>query len=541
MRTPGWPSAAGGWALLRLNLRRDWIMLVAFALFLGLMPGALTQAIDAAYPTAAGRAEYARLSQANPAFTVVYGPLFGSDLGSMGVWRSGFVPFVLLLLTSLLAVRWTRSDEAAGRTEVLRALPVGPAAPVAAALGGAAVLSLVVGGLVTTGFLAHQLPAAGSLAAGLGYALTGIVGASVAVLVSELFAGRGTSLGMVVALTLAGYALRGVGEVSATTGGTAGWLTWTGALGWLTELRPFAGERWWTLLLPALVTLAAGFAAVRLSVRDVGGGLLKLPEPRRPRRAPSSIHGLAWRLQRDRLAAWLAIYLLLGVGLGGIAGTIEDVVAANPAVLDAFARLGVPGTPAQMYLYLMVGLCADAAAAFAVACLLMLRREEVEGHAEALLATPLTRVRWLLSHLPYAVLGPVLLQAVLIGGILSVGGPSVAGQLDFMIGTALSLLPPIWMFAGITLALTAIVPHPTPWLAWTYVVVAFSTRLLSQGFGLDERIRFLSPFEWSGRASSSELARTDLPWPNMIALAALAAVLGLAAGAVLRRRDIPTP
>ena len=78
-----------GWAgLLRLNLLRDWLLLVLFTVFLGIVPGSLTDAIRAAYPTDAGRAEYAALSQSNPAFTVTYGPLFDSSLGAMGVRRA---------------------------------------------------------------------------------------------------------------------------------------------------------------------------------------------------------------------------------------------------------------------------------------------------------------------------------------------------------------------------------------------------------------------------------------------------------------------
>ena len=531
-----------GWAgLLRLNLRRDWLLPVLFTVFLGIVPGSLTDAIRAAYPTDAGRAEYAALSQANPAFTVVYGPLFDSSLGAMGVWRAGFVPFVLGLAAALLAVRWTRSEEAEGRTEVLRALPVGRAAPAAAALVGTTLMNCAVGVLVFAGFAARQLPLAGSLAAGLGYALTGISAAGTAVLVAQVLSGRGVTLGVVVALGLASYALRGIGEVSATTGGASGWLSWTNPLGWLTEVRPFAGDRWWVLLLPALLTVGAGMAALRLSDRDLGAGVLSLPEPTRDARPVPSVHALAWRLQRGRLFAWLAVYLLIGLGLGGVAGTIETIAGSNQAVLDALARVGITGTPAQTYLYLMVGLCADAAAVYAVTSLLTLRREELDGHAEPLLATPLTRTRWLLSHLPYAVLAPVLLQAVLIAAVVAGGGPIAAKELGFMTSAALTLLPPVWVFAGIALLLVAALPHHATWLTWTYVVVAFATRLLSQAFGLDARIRYLSPFEFSGRAEASELARSDLPWANMIGLAVLAAVLALAAATALRRRPIPSP
>jgi ABC-2 type transport system permease protein len=52
------------------------------------------------------------------------------------------------------------------------------------------------------------------------------------------------------------------------------WLTRIAPLGWARMVRPFAGERWWLLAVPAGVTLILASVAVALSERrDIAAGL----------------------------------------------------------------------------------------------------------------------------------------------------------------------------------------------------------------------------------------------------------------------------
>ena len=59
------------------------------------------------------------------------------------------------------------------------------------------------------------------------------------------------------------FLLRAVGD--STTG--ARWLSWLSPIGWAQQLRPFAGERWWVLVLPALTARGAGALAYVLLPR----------------------------------------------------------------------------------------------------------------------------------------------------------------------------------------------------------------------------------------------------------------------------------
>ena len=86
------------------------------------------------------------------------------------------------LMSLLLVVRLTRGEEDSGRLELVRAMPVGRHASLAAALvvvGGA---DLLVGLLVSVVLVLSDLPVAGSIVLGVPFTAAGLVFAGVAAL-----------------------------------------------------------------------------------------------------------------------------------------------------------------------------------------------------------------------------------------------------------------------------------------------------------------------------------------------------------------------
>src|SRR5260370_12628002 len=71
------------------------------------------------YPTAAGRSALAATGAANPALRFLYGRPHGSSLGALTTWRYGiWAGIFAALLTIVLVIRHTRTDEEAGRLEL---------------------------------------------------------------------------------------------------------------------------------------------------------------------------------------------------------------------------------------------------------------------------------------------------------------------------------------------------------------------------------------------------------------------------------------
>src|SRR5262249_12947507 len=136
----------------------------------------------------------------------------------------------------------------------------------------------------------------------------------------------------------AAFTLRAVGDAS--SGSSA--LSWLSPLGWSLQVRPFAGDRWWVLLLHLAATAVLIAVAYQLLARrDVGAGMIaERPgrgEASRALRGPLS---LAWRLDRGALLLWTVGLCLYGAVFGSVVHGIGDELGGSTALRDIVARLG---------------------------------------------------------------------------------------------------------------------------------------------------------------------------------------------------------
>ncbi|WP_235037271.1 ABC transporter permease [Actinomadura sp. K4S16] len=530
-------TGTGG--LVRLILRRDRFLLPSWVIVLALIPINFVAATESLYPTAAERLKYAQTTGTNPTFLALYGPLYDSGLGGIIAQRSGFLPVVVALISALTVVRHTRTEEEAGRRELLGATVTGRGAGLAAALIVTMAADLALGALLTAGLVAQGLPFAGSLAFGLQLAAAGCVFAAVAGVTAQLSEGAGAARGTAIAALGAAFVVRMAADVGGAGNGLS-WLGWLSPLGWENRLRAYGGERWWTLALVAALTAALVAAAGVLSARrDVGAGVL--PPKLGPADAPRLLSGplgLGWRLQSRALYGWLAGFAALGVVYGAVAGGVGDMVKDNPDLEKIFTRLGGQGGITDAYFASIVGMLGLIASAYAVSATLRLRTEETGQRAEPLLATPVGRLRWAAGHLVFALLGPVALLAVagLAAGLahgLDTGDPGRV--VPRVLGAALAQLPAVWLVAAIALALFGLAPRITAAASWAAVGVFAVVTLFGAGLGLDQWALDVSPFSHVPKLPGHEFTPAPLVW--LLAVAAVLSALGLVG---FRRRDLST-
>jgi ABC-2 type transport system permease protein len=525
-------SLAGTGGLIRLILRRDRIILPLWIVLLVAISVSYVKEYGDLFPTPDSRVKYA----SNAGFITLYGELSGAGLGEFVTWRLGFVPVMVGLISLLTVIRHTRVEEETGRRELLGATVIGRHAQLAAALLTVLGANLALGVLLALGMHSQDLPMAGSVAIGMVYAGTGWFFAAVGAVAAQLTASAGTARGIAIGVLGASYVLRAAGDTSAHTHGPLQWLSYLSPIGWAQQIHPYAQNRWWLASVLLAATIGLVIAAVVLAARrDIGAGLL--PDKLGPADgALGSPLALAWRLHRGLLLAWTVGFALLGLLFGGVAKGVGDLMKDDPSIQEMFQRMGGSAGLIDSFLAGVMTLVGLIASAYAVQATLRMRVEESSGRAEPVLATATSRWQWAASHLVFSLLGPavaLLAAGVAEGLAYGVAIDDVGGQLPRLIGAALAQVPAVWVVAAISVAIFGFFPQASM-ISWAGPTICILIGLVSAGVATADWIRDISPFSHLPSLPGGTVSAGPL-----IALLAIAGVVGFAGLVGLRRRDLP--
>lgn len=517
--------------LLRLALRLDRVRLPIWIVVLAFMPALTAAQYKSLYPTAESlRAVSGVVS--NPSLVALNGPLFGVSLGGLTAWKISVTELILIAVLNILTViRHSRAEEEAGRLELIGSAVVGRRAALTAALLTAAIADLAVALPAALALIGTGMPAGGSLALGLAIGATGLVFAAVAAVAAQLTEGARSASGIAFAVLGASFLARALGDTGAT------WLSWLSPIGWGLRVRAYAGDAWWVLALAvALSAAGVGVAYVLVGRRDLGEGMLpQRPGPAVAAPALRSPLALAWRLHRGVLIGWLVALALGGAVLGGAADAISDSLTGNQQITDLLTRMGGRKGLQDAYLAAVFGITGLVAAAYTVQATLRLRAEESAGRLEPLLATRTGRLRWLFSHLVFALLGTALLLAAAgaaAGLVYGAEVHDVGAQVPRMLGVALVQVPAAWVLAGLGVALFGLAPRLVA-LTWAGLIACFVLLELGALLDLSHWVVDVSPFAHVPKLPGSEFTAAPLLW--LVAIGAALIAAGLAG---FRRRDI---
>jgi ABC-2 type transport system permease protein len=530
-------SLAGTWALVRMALRRDRLRLPVWIVAISATVALVAVALEDLYPTVESRVMIAATVAGNPALQAVLGPIFDpTSVGGLVAWRMSFASLVLVPLMALLAVvRHTRAEEEVGRLELLGATVLGRRAALTAALLVACGASIVLGAAVASILVAFGEDMVGSVALGLSYALAGCVFAAVAAAASQLTESSRGAVGIAVGFLAASYLLRSVGDATAEV--EPSWLTWASPLGWVTQIQPYAAERWWVAgLLAAFAVALVGLADVLAARRDLGAGRL----PPRPGNAHAAAWlsgplGLSWRLQRTPLVAWTVGLFALGAMYGGVAAGVGELLTDTPQLEEIFRRIGGEQALVDAFFATTMAVVGLITSGYVIQATLRLRAEETGLRAEQILATAVGRAPWALGHVGVAVSGAaVLLIAAGVGSGLTHGLRigDIGGQVPALVAAALVQLPAVLVLAGLALALFGLAPRATG-LAWAVLVAFLVLGQLGSFLQLEQWLMNLSPFLHLPAVPGEEVSAQPL-----VALVGVAAALGAAGLTGLRARDV---
>ena len=479
--------------LTRFQVRRDRVRIAVWILAIVVVVISTVASVKGLYPTQADLDRAARTSEDNAAAIIFNGPPQGLDtVGGQVAFQTGTFGLILMGLMSIFMLgRSTRGEEESGRSELLRSLPIGENALAGAALLTVTAMNVVTGALVAAALAVLGLPVSGSIVFGLSVTLLGLLFAAITLVAAQVTENTRVVYGLGGLVLGAAFVLRALGDIGDGT------LSWLSPIGWAQKTRPFAGERWWPFLIIVATTgLLAWLATVLARRRDLGGGLVA-PRAGPARAAPSlgSPLGLAARLQRGSLFGWAAGLAVLAIAYGSITDSINDFVKDNQTLSDIVAAQG-HGTVVQQYLAMSFRILALVSAAFAIQAVLRIRSEETNTHAEAILATAVSRVRFAGSHVATS-LGGTLAILVVVGATFGVSDAFVTGDADAIwrsIVGVLAFAPAVWLLAAVTLALIGLVPSASAW-SWALLGVCFVIGMFGQLFDLPQWVEDLSPFQ----------------------------------------------
>ncbi|HQR80420.1 MAG TPA: ABC transporter permease [Actinomycetota bacterium] len=519
-------------SLIRLALRRDRVLLPAWILGFAAIAGVSAGATVGLYPQEAQRVQAAEAVNSTSSLVALYGPIYDTtSLGALSLFKlTAMGAAVIAVLMVFITVRHTRAEEESGQLELVAAGPVGRYAPLAAALTVAVGGSLTLGLATAIALTVTGLPVAGSLLFGLGWGLSGAAFAALAGVVAQITTGARAARGLTMIGIVVAYGLRAVGDLASA----GGWLSWLSPIGWMQQVRAFAGDRWWVLLLPALMTaVCVPLALLLRSRRDVGAGLLR----ERPGPSEGSLAGvfsLAWRLQRGGLFAWALMFVFFGFLLGSLADTLTGFLD-SPQAAEYLAMLGGTGTLTEIFLSAELSILGIVVTAYGIEAASRLGSEEAEGHVEVLLSAPVSRLRWWATHLLIAASGVLVIMA-LTGMAVGAGVVMATGDTGMLTTTftaALARVPAAWLFTGLVVAAFGWMPRRIA-LVWGLFALALAIGEFGPLWDAPQWLMDLSPFVHSPR-----LPAPDSSLGGLLPLIVVSVVLTLAGLLGWRRRDVP--
>ncbi|RFU40411.1 ABC transporter permease [Actinomadura logoneensis] len=528
-------ALAGTGALTRLALRRDRIMLPVWLYLIVFMAASTVSSTKGLYPDLASRAELAANTNDTPALVALYGRVYDpTSLGAVSMLKLNILCAVAAAALSIvLVVRHTRADEESGRQELVGATAVGRRAPLTSALTVVLSANLALAALCALALTIAGLPAAGSAAAGAAWAGVGLVFGAIAAVVAQLTAHARTATGYSFAALGAFYLLRAMGDASGSGGPR--WLSWLSPIGWGQQFRPYAGNRWWVLLIMVVFAAVMTVGAYTLvSRRDLGAGIL--PDREGPSAAAPRLRGalsLWWRLQRGSLLGWGVAFVVLGAALGGIASNVGDMVGSAQA-RDFITKLGGEKGITDAFLATDLVFASVFAAAFGIQAVGRLRAEETGQRTEPVLATGVSRWRWAAGPVLVALLGGAVLLLVtgVVAGAVYAAQSGDGAQFGRVLGAALVQIPAAWVVVGLVVLGYGLVPRLTS-LGWAVLVAFLLVGEMGPLLKLPRWVMDVSPF-----AHTPKLPGTSWSATPLLCMVALTAVLVAAGLWSFRRRDI---
>ncbi|HCS73824.1 MAG TPA: ABC transporter permease [Clostridiales bacterium] len=484
------------WRLVRFILRKDRIRLPVWVISIAVSTIVYGAVIPGLYPTNTDRLIMAKTMR-NPAITAMLGPGYGLDNYTDGAMMAHFMlvftHLAVAIMSILLTTRHTREDEEEGRIEMIRSLPVGRLSALTAtiliAILSNIVLSLASGfGLFALGFESMDLN--GSLLYGASLGTIGIFFAVLTGLFAQLTSDTRATTGYSFAFLILAYIVRGIGDVGNET------LSLITPLGLILRTEVYVNNYWWPIFVSLGVSIIIfGISLYLNSIRDIGAGFI----PTKPGRRKASIFlnsplGLALRIQRTSIIAWLVGMFVLGISYGSILGDLEGFLSSND-ILGQMLPTAEGMSLTERFVSMLMTILSIIGTVPTLLFVLKLYGEEKRNRTEQLLAKAVSRNRIIGGYTFIGVVTAPLIQLMSILGLWSAAEVVMDEVMPFstFLKAGLVQVPAMWIMVGLAMLLIGYLPRLTG-LTWAYLGYSFFVVYLGDMLKLPGWMSDLSPF-----------------------------------------------
>jgi ABC-2 type transport system permease protein len=535
--TPSHPAPHPGRAIAclygRLVRRGALLLAVALAAYAVLE----VASYRSAYPDGISPVQFAMFED-NPAVRMINGAPYALDSAAgFALWDAGWIwQLILAVWAILITTRFLRGEEDLDRADLVLAGPVRAARVTGIVLAVVAAAGMLVGAVVAVTMIVVGQEVTSSVLLGMTLAGVSALFASVAAVTCQLVDVRRRAAGLAAAVLGISWIVRMIGDST----DPRAWLRWLTPLGWMEVLHLY-GEPDPRALIPLLLApVALAVVAVMLRTRrDIGAALLVSEGGREPRlRQLGSPAAFGWRSNQAMLIAWIVGVAAYAAVMGAIVSTMIDWLAGDEGYQRILSAMGMDQAVTNKGFLAFIATILGLVVALQVAWrLAVTRTEEESGRLEAILARPVTRLRWLGGNALLSLLGGTLL--ILVGGAAIWAGATAAGSSEITAWDAmrstLNLLPIVALTAGLAIAAFGVLPRLTVALPVAVIVVGFVLSMLGPALDWPQWALDLSPFTHLALVPAEPWAAT-----SGIAMTAIGIVLAIVGFVTFHRRDLTT-
>jgi len=475
----------------------------------------------------------------NPAMIAMMGPVYGAENYTVGAMFSNtmllWVIIAAAIMNILLVIRHTRGDEEKGRIEVVRSLPAGRLANLNATMITAVIVNAglaLLTGLPIALMGIESMDFGSSMLYGVTVGVSGLFFAGLAALFAQLFSSSRGAVGLSFLALAVIYMMRAAGDIDSEA------LSLASPMGLAQRTQVYVEDHWWPVLVLLIETAVLTLIAFALNaIRDMDQGFIHA----KPGRTTASVTlrsplGLAFRLLRNTLFAWIIGIFLLAASYASILGDIENFVN-NSEFYAQVIGLNSNFTTAQMFVSMVISMISLFALVPVLTAAMKLRGEEKDGRTEHVLSRAVSRVRYLSGYTVIAFSTSVLVQFATALGLYSVAVAVLPDPGDLTLGYLLkatfAYLPSIWVIIGAAVLLIGLLPRATG-AVWGYFGFTFFATFIGRiPDVLPEWFPRLTPFGYT-----PQLPVDEINYMTLAVLTGIAAALTAAGFFFYSKRDM---